>query len=323
MKRLAMIVAAGLLAIPCVSLGGPNGMVSNLRWTMDGAGRRVEQFETGIGRWQNAFGLDLHTTLHDGRRNIATVVIQPYVVLTDGPSGSDQDLMLRNANVNFTALSQGGFNVRVGHFEVPYGLEQNLDTNGTLRQYSFSDRGIKLDWGMTVNGVLPTLDYEIALSRGSGVKYRSRAEPYLLSGRIGSPASRQTVAGLSFMHGDVLANGETVERSRLGVDLSYFLGQWEWAAEFSGGREEGKRTWHALMESAWSSPMRAFTAYAQVHRSWGARAQTLVAPARVAFGMDYLAPRNWSFGLQLNQALENGISAAADPELHLQVRWRK
>ena len=38
------------------------------------------------------------------------------------------------------------------------------------------------------NGENEDLHYEVALTRGSGVPYRSRGNPYLLTGRVGTPA---------------------------------------------------------------------------------------------------------------------------------------
>ena len=45
----------------------------------------------------------------------------------------------------------GRFNIKMGHFEMPYGIEHTINSNGTLRQFS-TNLGTKVDWGVTFNG---------------------------------------------------------------------------------------------------------------------------------------------------------------------------
>ncbi len=58
--------------------------------------------------------------------------------------------------------------VRIGHFEIPYGIEHAINTNGTLRNYRHSaNLGIKADWGLAINGETTSFEYEVSASRGS------------------------------------------------------------------------------------------------------------------------------------------------------------
>ena len=169
-----------------------SGWSDNTRWAVDISTRFSRDLRQNHHSSQQVVGFDLHKVFTGEQGDFATLVFQPYWVRLhdvqnpgfyfDG--GDDAELTWRIANINYTGLSYGSFNVRAGHFEVPFGLEQNIDTNGTLRQYSFRDRGIKADWGVSVNGVLSEFDYEVALTRGSGNNISERDEPRCLHLRL-------------------------------------------------------------------------------------------------------------------------------------------
>jgi hypothetical protein len=164
-------------------------------------------------------------------------------------------------------LSRGGFNIRAGHFEVPFGLEQNIDTNGTLRQYTFKDRGIKADWGFSVNGALPELDYEIAVTRGSGNDIESKDDPYIFAGRVGTPSTENLILGFSWLKGDIYNGTTTVSRSRIGFDLAHYFKQWETLFEISGGENEDFSTFNTLAELSWRSPLENLHSYGQFRKT--------------------------------------------------------
>ena len=139
---------------------GSNAWRENLRWKFDVSGRGVFD-DTGYLKSLGFFGLDLHKVFTSGNRDVATLLFQPYMTrandlvptppVFDGPD--DWELIWRIANVNFKLLQDGALNLRVGHFELPYGLEQTINTNGTLRDYTHGGNfGLKADWGATVNG---------------------------------------------------------------------------------------------------------------------------------------------------------------------------
>lgn len=319
-----------LLASQTPAFAAEPNWLKNLRWTLDTSSRRVQPTDGSPGSWQHVVGLDLHTVFSNGRRDVATLVFQPYVVglnnVAQAPfffdDGDDVELTWRIANVNFTGLSNGGFNIRVGHFEVPFGLEQNLDTNGTLQQFTFADRGIKTDWGVTINGVLPRLEYEVAVSRGSGVDYRSRFDPHLLSGRIGTLSNRNLVLGASFLTGEVLTANGTVSQRRLGVDLEYYTGPWEWMLELSGGTREGQDQAMAMLQSQWASPLRTWTVYGQLRESYRDVPAQASRQTQLTLGLDYQPSPRWAFGLQANHLPRSFQTAASDTQLTAQIRWR-
>ncbi|NKB37789.1 MAG: hypothetical protein GKR93_11555 [Gammaproteobacteria bacterium] len=247
----------------------------NLRWVIDQSTRHNVPLSGGNSFWQHAIGLDLHKVFQNEYGDYGTLIFQPFLVrvenLKNPPAffddGNDWALNWRMINFNYTALAKGKFNIRLGHFEVPFGLEQNIDTNGTLRQYTFSTRAIKADWGFSVNGALNKLDYEFALSRGSGNDYSSRHNPYLFSGRIGTPVTKNLVFGVSGFFGETLQKNGTTNRKLLAVDLAYYFYQWEFLLELSGGDVDDDTETHILTEASWRSPMESLHLYSQFRNS--------------------------------------------------------
>jgi hypothetical protein len=214
---------------------------------------------------QHVIGFDFYTKVIRDGQDIATIVFQPYWIelnnRASAPSffsdGNDGALNWRIANINYTGLSRGGFNIRVGHLEVPFGLEQNIDSNGTLRQFSVSDRNIKADWGGSINGVMPAFEYEIAYTRGTGNNLSNDAtnntDPGIIAGRIGTLSTRHSIWGISFLDGDIVTGNTTSERHRIGIDWSYYHNNWEFLSEVSTGDNGTTDTENFFAEIAWNN----------------------------------------------------------------------
>lgn len=231
-------------------------------------------------------------------------------------------MVWRIANFNLTSLSRGGFNIRAGHFEIPFGLEQNIDTNGTLRQYSFSDRGIKVDWGSSINGKYRGIDYEIAVTRGSGNDITARHDPYLISGRVGSSSTANFVAGFSWMYGDVLNATSALPRRRVGVDLAYYTGPWELLMEISGGENDGAGTANGLAEVSWRSPTESLHLYMQVRQLMTELPSEWVDRTRISWGIDYHFNAKLSASTEISHDLDAFEGNPRTAQALMQLRLR-
>jgi hypothetical protein len=305
-------------------------LTSNLRRTIDLSSRAILATDTGEWSAVHAIGLDLHKVFTGPGGDWGTLLLQPYwVKLKDierppyGFNGPNDDkLTWRMTNFNYTGLARGRFNVRAGHFEVPYGLEQNVDTNGTLRQYTFPDRGIKVDWGATINGVLPRIEYEIALSRGSGIDYSDRDNPWLLSGRVGTSSSGSVVAGLSFLRGDILGPGGATRRNRLGMDLTWYTGPYDLMFELSWGNNEGDDRLNGLGEVSFRSPMQVLHVYVQVRYTSQDTQDGWDDESSVALGVGWQVRRQLELTAQLVEALDTMSDKPDTGNLAAQVRFR-
>ena len=327
---LALFCALLTLVRPLPAAAETDRWNSNLRWALDLATRRTEPLNEQRGSWFHAVGLDVHKVFDNGQRDIATLVLQPYLVRLDNVTnppfffddGDDWELTWRIVNLNFNATNNGGLNVRVGHFEIPFGLEQNIDTNGTLRQYTFSDRAIKVDWGATINGNLPKFDYEVALSRGSGNDYRTEDDPYILSGRIGTPAHRNFIVGLSWMYGDVYNGVDAIPRRRIGIDAAFYINSWEVLAEISGGENDGASTAHVLTEVSWRNPMETLHLWSQLRHSARDMRGAWRDATRITAGCTYSPTPRYSLEVAVHHDAETFSRVRFRTSLELQFRVR-
>lgn len=269
--------------------------LDNSRWALDLSSRFIQDTDLDHLSSQHVIGVDFHKVFSGKNGDIATLVFQPYWVRLNAvknpafffDDGDDSEITWRIANINFTGLTRNTFNVRVGHFEVPFGLEQNIDTNGTLRQYTFRDRGIKADWGVSLNGVSAQLDYEVALTRGSGNNISDRGNPYVFAGRIGTPSRENTVLGFSWFNGKILTAQGTVARKRVGIDVVHYYRQWEALAELSGGDNSGLGQRNALLELSWRNPMESLHTYLQLRHAQQENADTWQDHSSVSLGVQW------------------------------------
>ncbi len=257
----------------------------------------------------NALGLDIHTVVSDSEGDIGTLLLQPYLVRRDNffertvtIDGNDAFIIeLHDFYFNLTRWGRGRTNFKIGHFDVPFGLEPRTDTHFTLRRLiPLHDVGFKKDWGVSINGSPPAFDYEVSLTRGTGMDLTDLGrDPYLVAGRIGTPSEENRVMGLSAFYGEVIDNhgghrvdegdprGDVrepdgfVRRLRVGVDFSQIMGQFELKGELSGGRDFEQEVFNSILEVNWTSADGKLTAYLQGvylgqdgHLGWDADART-------------------------------------------------
>ena len=155
---------------------------------------------------------------------------------------------IHNAYANFR-LSPLGHYFKIGHFDIPFGLEPLLDTHPTILQTQATKNvGFKRDWGLSLNGQGPSFDYELSATIGSGgaTKIWRKDGSYLLAGRVGSPTDTLQY-GLSLLYGEVLMalyddylSDETVSRKRLGLDLQYEYESFLLKGELACGQDEDR-----------------------------------------------------------------------------------
>lgn len=234
--------------------------LQNLRHILDLSLRNVEMGENDP--MQLAFiGLDLHRVISTTSEDRVTLTLQPYLaVVRNGPDGwngptqkhpifdgsNDWAIQWRNFNANVKILQDGSLNVRLGHIEVPFGVEYLIDTNGRALDYAHGANfvGIKADWGLSVNGVKNGYEYEIALLRGSGNGYESESvtgeTPYFATGRVGTNRNADWGIGVSALGGKLLTPSRAlVERSRYALDAYYYLRNVTLLGEVSAGKGYG------------------------------------------------------------------------------------
>ena len=287
----------------------------------------VKTHSVGSSNWtQGAFGLDLHQVFSGPRGDVGTLTLQPYLLrIDDSPNVQglfddqhDWALQWRIANFNYTGLGHGRFNVRVGHFELPFGLEQVVQTNGTLYQVQ-TPTGLKADWGMSVNGQTRHLNYEFAYMTGSGNDL-DVDHSGLAVGRIGTPNNRFAWVGLSYMKGELQAPIEPLDRQRWGVDAGVELPVgFSVLGEFVRARESNRPSDHLYAELRWRNPSERLHLFSQWRQARVGLTTGSNEEQTIALGVRYEPNRLWS----MSAIAKHQLRGVASPnQFVLQLRYR-
>ncbi|MDJ0911104.1 MAG: hypothetical protein QNI99_18120 [Woeseiaceae bacterium] len=293
----------------------PAGWSENLRFRIDLSTRQL--YSTGTDEWHGVefIGTDLHKVFTGDSGDIGTLTLQGYFTriedeqIRPGFANGEWTYVYRIFNYNHALLPRGRMNLKIGHFEIPMGLEHSINTNGTLRDYTHGKNiGVKADWGVSLNGILPSAEYEVSVTRGSGNNWETEGDPYIVAGRIATPGHRNLVWGVSAMAGDVFvqnSGGQTVERQRVGVDLQWYLNQYGLLGEFSVGEQNGEGTTTGLVELNRTANSGSWMAYLQMiysTRDPDAGPQLDASTALLGAKWDL---KRWDFSLQLSHDLDS------------------
>lgn len=302
-------------------------------------------------------GIDMHKVFSGEKGDWGTAVLQVYITrITNQPnpapffeSEDDWELEFRIFNFNYTGLSGSAVSFRVGHFELPYGLEQVINTNGTLRQYTpLKNLGQKLGWGATINGVLQRFNYEIGLTYGDELEFNHNSNQYTVSGRLGSPRDENWEAGVSAFYGRELPDAD--ERARIGFDGQYHFGQWSILGELSIGRDwdPERDVVNLLVEQDWHSRNESVLVYVQLRTSFQDPARTRKERIRslerlrhtllpgppaplaeerdygltYALGVRWVPDSHWAYSAQLSQDIDAIGGTPRSTTLSFQLRYR-
>lgn len=197
-----------------------------------------------------------------------------------------QDDTGRNASI-------GRYNLRLGRFYVPLGLNLQTDTHGTLLQLS-NDRnlGYERDWYVGLWGALNQhVNYDLYGMLGSGYDVAFRGQDGMLGGRLSlGPRYLQESGiegGLAVLYGERLSahalersdsvrreaeDGKIIDTVRLGPDLRYThlvpTGTMTWTTELSVGKDESDEVFTQLYQLDYLNRSRRWGAAMQYRRFW-------------------------------------------------------
>lgn len=317
----------------------PQSWTDNLRSTVDLSYRPIYSGRTGSFGGFAFAGIDLHKVFTDRKGDWGTLTFQAYWTRMDNqppmPSifddDSDFELVYRILNFNYTGRGKGKTNFRIGHYEIPFGLEQIVNTNGTIRDFTHDENfGFKSDWGVTFNGQASGVEYELGLSRGSGNEWRRRDDPFIVAGRIGTSRDQPVILGISAFYGDVLSfepAGGTIERARVGTDFTFADEKLIWMGELSAGFEDNDRAYTALLEVDWTDAKETWLAYNQIVLRGFGRVTGWDNEFRNSIGVRWTPDQHWTFSSQISHffdALETETLAidSRGTVLEFQTRYR-
>lgn len=234
-------------------------------------------------------GFEVQKRFSTPTRTVAALDYQGRIVFRDhtldtaaDPMGMDSgtwEYETHNAYADFFNLAgaPGRFNLRLGRAYLPFGLNWQTDTHGTLLQLS-NDRvfGTDRDWQATAYGsVTEMLDYRAGYVLGTGPDQRLDGQGGMAVGRIGlgnpSLFERGLEGGLSGAFGQRLDSHAGMDHPiptwRAGADLrkrfDSGIGPFTLTGEGAIGEDDSAPVRSGLAQLDWLNP----------GRRWGAAAQ--------------------------------------------------
>jgi hypothetical protein len=305
--------------------------LDNLRWSIDLSMKGTYNTQTNHLSHTEVIGLDLHTVLtYPDGRDIGTLLFQGYFTKLNNAerypaffkNASDLKFICRMCYFNASIMDKGQLNLRIGHFELPFGLEYNFDSNGTLRQYSNGrNLGTKIDWGLAFNGQFSWGGYELAFTRGHGVDWKSDSKSYIVSGRIEMIKNYHSFIGLSSFYGRLKSTSGYYHRSRIGLDIGTQFTFINALAEISIGKDANIEKINSLLEINVHNNTEKLLGYLQLkhnsqqRHSWDSMYQ-------MSLGARYTPNNAWVLSSQWTHDLKTFDHAKRASVLELQLRYR-
>jgi len=231
-----------LILLVFLSVPSYGDFSDNLRWSLDVSARLNKNSAADNTSRIYFLGLDTHKVFSSARGDIGYAVGQLYFTKLSNQkpfpsqfnSADDKEFVIREAHLNYTDSPEWFPNIRLGHFTLPFGLEESIDTNGRLLDYNHGKNlGTKTDWGLGFNKVMSLIEYNISYTLGGKDKLKSIDNSFAYSGRIGTLSHLDYIIGFSFYSGEI----DNVKRKRLSMDWQYYWSTWGLLGEITLGKE--------------------------------------------------------------------------------------
>lgn len=287
------------------------GAASQTRFVIDYSLRLNMNLNSDHSSQMHFLGFDFFRNFSINGKDIGALLIQPYLIkavrlnphpgLFDGPD--DTAIQFRNLYFRFAPIFDDRAQVSIGHVELPYGLEREYETNGTLHQFGNAiDGGKKVDWGIAIDGYTDSLKYDVSLTRGSGNEWRGNGDPYLLTARVGTRLDNWYALGLTVVKGELWSpTGSTSERERVAVDARLEYRHWGFLGQYSRGKNNGVSARRSLVEVNWNYGYDEWFIYAQGYRyELGTEADN---QSTISVGLRF-EPNN-RFGFEMDYSVDN------------------
>ena len=234
-------------------------------------------------------GFEIQKRFATATKTVASINYQGRLVYRDhllntaaDPMGMDADAWeyeTHNAVAEFYQLAgePGKFNLRVGRYYLPFGLNSQTDTHGTLLQLS-NERvfGTDRDWQLTAFGnATEMVDYMAGVVLGSGPHQDLHGQSGMAVGRVGlgstSLFEQGLEGGVSGAFGERVvshsSHEEVVETWRAGADIRKRMdtgyGPFTFTGEGALGQDDHQPMASGLVQADWLHP----------GRQWGLAAQ--------------------------------------------------
>ncbi len=302
----------------------------NLRWSLDGSFRLNLNEALGNTSRIYALGLDTHKVFTSPTGDIGYGVGQLYYTKLSNhipvpflfTSKDDSEFIIREAHLNYTAGPSWFPNIRVGHFTLPFGLEESIDTNGRLLDYYHGKNlGTKLDWGLSLNKVLSQIEYNVSYTLGGKDKAKSVDGSYVVTARVGSLSHLDFVLGLSVLNGKI----DGVSRKRIALDWQYYYASWGLLGELAIGEnnnqlqgwQEEKYSLVELNKTTINNQLKLYSQFIFKDRESQQSADKLV-----NIGFSYQVNTQFELSISAGMQINTPVSGKKKQLARVQIRYR-
>ncbi|MHB0935769.1 MAG: hypothetical protein ACYDCO_13375 [Armatimonadota bacterium] len=207
--------------------------------------------------------IETTATISNKDRDILDLAVQfPYVTQMEGIDDRGKQMHFGNA-YGIYKFGLGKPNVRFGQFVVPFGNLPYYETHTRPLQSLYPESlGVRIDRGVSLEGMAGEYDYSIAAMNGNGARGDNNGSPVGITraSRRFDLESGTLTAGVSALYGkdmprfstlvDPLMDDEEMldgmlmdpavdftDKSRVALDAEYSAGQNLWRAELIAGRD--------------------------------------------------------------------------------------
>ncbi len=300
----------------------------NARIAIDFSSRTLHKFEMDETAFIHAAGIDSHKVFSNKSGDWGTLTGQLYLAridnLTPRPGffkdDHDWELTYRIFNLNITALPGDLPNFKIGHIELPFGIEHTIDTNGTFRDYNLArNLGVKADWGIGLNKQYEDWEYEFTLTTGGGQSLDRGDGSYIATGRVATNRDNNLIFGLSLYQAEL----SDIERDRAAIDIQYFQGLWGTFFELAVGSKGTTDQLDGLLEVNWRNPTESWFIYSQLQYFSEDRLLSSNQEATsLIVGVRYFPDNKWDISANLNHDIDQFDEKQQDTRLGIQIRYR-
>ncbi len=299
----------------------------NLRFSIDVSERSVDYQDKNQVGYSHVVGMDLHKVFTHSNGDIGTLILQTYLTKLDNQlqhpgffeDENDTQLVYRIFTFNFTQTQAWQPNIKLGHLEIPYGLEHSINTNGTLRGYGQgANLGIKADWGLSLNKQHQQFEYELSSTTGGGQSLQSKDNSYVYSARIGTPRHHNQVVGISAYQARLASNN----RHRIGLDIQKYWGLFALYGQLDEGKDAGQSVSNALMELNWRDTRELTTVYLQSFYTLKGHDSNQQDKLTFALGAQLDYRQQWDISAQFKWDQKTFNEQQKTEQLSVQFRYR-
>ena len=294
--------------------------------------------------WWNEIGIDYYKKFRRGNRDVAKVVLQVnWATLDSYPrppkffEGMDDggELVLRSNYIDFSLDNLNKFNLKIGKFELPYGLETSVATQKELRQVlTMKNIGVKADWGIQFHGLFEKYKYQVAIMRGSGSNVTSLNLPrislpgHIVSARFGTITGSENIYGgengygASFFIASIPVDGVSdKDLWRIGLDGQSYRGPFGVLAELNYGQDGDIDIFNAFVESNYVTPVESLLIYSQL-RTMSRNVTSWDDSNSITLGVRYEISRYFTVSAQWTRFINDSETQRVGDFWTFQSRWR-